>query len=669
MNQKFFIFNLFFVLFYQCNQIVKTNKLNSSDKIIIPIVMTLTENTIKQAVISLTSICETSKKSYNQIYLLVENDFNTSNKDIKLIQNKYFNSSCNISLFILNDELVIREKVFFTEPSLYKLAIPYLFPQYEKILIIEPDTITRSGVTELYNLNMKNNLILGHISPYSEKDNKCEIKSNLVINTSVMVLNVKELRKYNFCEKSIEIINLYKDIHLFDYSIINIVCKGKIGVLPPKFGVLSSLTNINEIVNYINKLEKNNFTSYSVKDYLNAFFNPHIIHFNLNNPFNKDYQGNYQNFFLSYLLRTHLKEQFYASIGIPIIVNYEKERKYLELCHNNMLIHNNTKIYPKGKKKVSVVLAVYNKEKYIIPTLRSIQNQDLQEIEIVIVDDCSTDKSYEILLEEQKKDPRIILVRNEKNSGTIYTRWRAFNHSSSNYVHFMDADDLFCKEEALSSLYKIAKEKDLDVLRFGILLNSQSKFQKILIPKEEKAITQPELAHYFSKNKIGKPLWNKLFSRRVLLDAYNLLGEKRYSTYLLLEEEVLLNNAIMIVAKNYYQIKNIYYCYYKLSDSVMRTSFGKNKIEERLSSFYYSIIYHYEISKDNYEDKFEFNHRVKGLIPTIKPEELFNKNLQNKYFDLCQRFINNKFLYPDSKKIFINFCDKIHYNEIKKKDL
>ena len=67
--------------------------------------------------------------------------------------------------------------------------------------------------------------------------------------------------------------------------------------------------------------------------------------------------------------------------------------------------------------KVSIIIPVYNVEKYIPECLDSVINQSLKEIEIICVDDCSTDNSYNILLEYAKKDNRIKIIKHDKNKG------------------------------------------------------------------------------------------------------------------------------------------------------------------------------------------------------------------------------------------------------------
>ncbi len=91
----------------------------------------------------------------------------------------------------------------------------------------------------------------------------------------------------------------------------------------------------------------------------------------------------------------------------------------------------------------SVVIPVYNAEKFIKDTLNSVLNQTVKDIEIICVDDCSTDKSAEIISSMQQLDDRIILLKNEKNSKVSQTRNNGINFAHSDWIALLDADDMW----------------------------------------------------------------------------------------------------------------------------------------------------------------------------------------------------------------------------------
>ena len=96
--------------------------------------------------------------------------------------------------------------------------------------------------------------------------------------------------------------------------------------------------------------------------------------------------------------------------------------------------------------KISVIVPVYNVEKYIAECLESLINQTLHDIEIVCVDDCSTDGSVDIVRKYAATDPRIRLLTKAKNSGLSETRNVGIANSSAPYMMFCDSDDFFAPD-------------------------------------------------------------------------------------------------------------------------------------------------------------------------------------------------------------------------------
>ena len=114
--------------------------------------------------------------------------------------------------------------------------------------------------------------------------------------------------------------------------------------------------------------------------------------------------------------------------------------------------------------KVSVIVPVYNVEKYLKDCLNSVTNQTLEDIEIICVNDGSTDNSLAILEDYAKKDSRIKII-NQKNKGLSGARNTGMKHVQGEYILFLDSDD-WLKEDALSELYWSHLDDNLDMLFF-----------------------------------------------------------------------------------------------------------------------------------------------------------------------------------------------------------
>lgn len=98
-------------------------------------------------------------------------------------------------------------------------------------------------------------------------------------------------------------------------------------------------------------------------------------------------------------------------------------------------------------KTVSVIIPVYNAEKFIEETIQSVLNQTYEDIEIILVDDCSKDNSREIIKEYAKKYKNIIYYLQEKNFGAAVARNKGLDLAKGRYIAFLDSDDLWYSEK------------------------------------------------------------------------------------------------------------------------------------------------------------------------------------------------------------------------------
>ncbi|PJA86620.1 MAG: hypothetical protein CO141_03860 [Candidatus Moranbacteria bacterium CG_4_9_14_3_um_filter_42_9] len=113
---------------------------------------------------------------------------------------------------------------------------------------------------------------------------------------------------------------------------------------------------------------------------------------------------------------------------------------------------------------ISVIVPVYNHAKFIGDTIESVISQTFQNWELLIVDDCSTDKSWEIIQEYEKKDSRIKAFRNEMNKGLI-PNWKfLIDTSKGEYLAFLEGDDVFCKENLAEKMLIFEKFPDLGMV-------------------------------------------------------------------------------------------------------------------------------------------------------------------------------------------------------------
>lgn len=212
--------------------------------------------------------------------------------------------------------------------------------------------------------------------------------------------------------------------------------------------------------------------------------------------------------------------------------------------------------------KVSIVIPIYNSEKCLARCISSLKDQTLKEIEIICVDDCSSDGSMEILKELASEDSRIKLLFNEKNSGTLMTRKKGVSEASGEYIMFADNDDWY-ELTACEVAYKKIKEAQVDILMYGVSVvggaaDDDSKarkryLSKSLIPKPEKYKGDNCIK---IENRINL-LWNKIFKSEVCKEGYKNTND----IFLTYSEDTYPCNLIHYLAKSFMAIPDKLYNY------------------------------------------------------------------------------------------------------------
>ena len=120
-----------------------------------------------------------------------------------------------------------------------------------------------------------------------------------------------------------------------------------------------------------------------------------------------------------------------------------------------------TKLQSKKEIKVSVIMPIYNAGEYLSRAIGDVLKQTLSDIELICVNDGSTDDSFDILEDLHQNDDRITLI-SEKNFGPSVARNKGLSYASGKYIMFLDADDMF-DHSLLERLYEIGERDNLDI--------------------------------------------------------------------------------------------------------------------------------------------------------------------------------------------------------------
>ena len=293
------------------------------------------------------------------------------------------------------------------------------------------------------------------------------------------------------------------------------------------------------------------------------------------------------------------------------------------------------------KTKISLIIPIYNEEKNITPCIRSIQNQNFQEIEIVCVNDNSNDKTLSILKSLQKEDPRITIITNKTNRGVIYNRIYGAIQSKGEYVTFIDADDGLCNINILGQAYDAAtkdhKEK-IDIVHYqtcGCTIKQTGEMDPFVIfftfnPNNfNQVIRQPEIGDNYmqkKKNVSGSGLvFDKIYSRELILRAADYIGAHIWNQNLIYVDDFLLCFACMKQAKSIVNIAEIGYWHFidqatSTTSNVFEIDGDRLKNPEKTNKKlgdYMTILERILQLTDNEPNTLEFREdTIKGLIKT-----------------------------------------------------
>ena len=228
--------------------------------------------------------------------------------------------------------------------------------------------------------------------------------------------------------------------------------------------------------------------------------------------------------------------------------------------------------------KVSVIVPIYNVEKYLAECLDSIVNQTLRDIEIICVNDGTTDNSAEIMEQYAQKDPRIKTITQE-NGGLSVARNSGLAIATGEYLFFTDSDDIL-ELNALEKLYAISKEKDLDVLYFDHIRfyengDPNTYFDRSAICQDYTKKIYDGVSFYRASRDGGiysPVVWSQFFSRS-FMDANKL------SFYPgILHEDNLFSFQVTMTAQRAAYLPEKLYWHRMHSNSIMGTKFNERNI-------------------------------------------------------------------------------------------
>lgn len=334
--------------------------------------------------------------------------------------------------------------------------------------------------------------------------------------------------------------------------------------------------------------------------------------------------------------------------------------------------------------KLSVIIPIYNSEKFLARCINSIINQTLKPIEIICIDDCSTDNSFNILTELKNKNDQLIIVKNKERLGAGESRNIGIKIANGEFIHFLDADDTIV-DNIYEKIYFSAKNNKLDILRTksylidnntGIIkLDTYNSLSKIDINKFNKVISfleDPELFIHGIQVAPWAGIYNRIFLKENNIKFNNLMcvNDRSFFAETLFKAKRIMFLDVYVVRytinnnKSLIGLRDKYFdCHFKSYSIIKEKSvcLPDDIRKKYLICELYDMI-HWLITKSSSEYKKDIIDKTKLFLIKYKNSDCYSIVIY--YFTIfCIFCIKNSFLENYKKKILkliLYYLGRIH---------
>lgn len=288
-------------------------------------------------------------------------------------------------------------------------------------------------------------------------------------------------------------------------------------------------------------------------------------------------------------------------------------------------------------KKLTIVIPVFNGEKFIKNCVNNLEKSNFNDFEIIIINDGSTDNTLKIIKELLLRYDNIEYINNKKNKGVSYSRNVGIEKSNGKYIGFVDADD-YVDNSMFSNMIKVAIKNDADVVVCNYIeideltkVKTKSKYRY-----NKQILLKDECLKNFLTDKISPAIWDKIYKKE-------LIKKVKFNENLQVGEDLLFCLNIFLESKKNAFINEYYYNYIQQNSSVM------HNISPKLTQF-------------------------KDVLNYVKKEKYLNSNFEEEYsyfkLEMITRGIHSisSITNKSNKKTAIKYlklyCNKIDLNQI-----
>lgn len=294
---------------------------------------------------------------------------------------------------------------------------------------------------------------------------------------------------------------------------------------------------------------------------------------------------------------------------------------------------------------ISIVIPIYNTEKYLKKCLYSVVNQSYKNIEILIINDGSTDNSHIICEEFSENDDRIIYI-NKENEGVSIARNIGLDQAKGDWIYFLDSDD-FLDLNTFSELLTIAEKNNCDIIQFGLRSFKNNQLVRENYPKFFKEYYSNNLKYFIDENPL-KPLaaWLHLFKK-------DIIGDIRFDKNLKHCEDMLFVYSVYCNMNKLVSLNKIYYNQVLSENSTSRRPIDKKVIIDHLE-FLSKLCEYIRKRELVYEFQEEINNLLKYFFVLLNSYDNYAKEKDE------IKILYRKF-YKDNKDIICSSFSKVGY--------
>ena len=519
------------------------------EKTLIPVAFATDRNFVPPTLVAIESMLSNAHETtfYDIFVLSPTQDRLSIEESFKYLDSKFENFKVQV---IGMDDVFADAKMSISHTTLstyYRLKLPELLKEYDKCLYLDGDIIVNSDLSELFRNNIADFYVAGVRAPgyYYPKDWVDRHKKELglpsidkYINAGVLLLNLKKIRDDGVQKQMINLVK--KSFSSQDQDIINVACYNGIKVLPVKYNLMTKYVRFE---NGTNIIDEKAIRIWGELDSKEALKSPMIIHY-------AD------------------KEKPWNNSGCVLFDQWNKYAQQVPYYKK------------RRKRKISVIIPIYNMEKYLGQCLDSVFNQTLKDIDVICINDGSVDRSLDILTEYKKNHDNLFII-NQTNHGVAFSRNVGIDYAQSEYLCFMDPDDFYPSNNVLKKLYQAVKTNKV-LIAGGSWMEMIEKEDGTSYYKTDFS-NSINSGYTFNKNGIMKYRdyqfdfgYHRFIYNVDLLKSNNI----KFPLYTRYQDPPFFVKA-MIAAKEFYALKDVTYCY-RLGYQTKTIFVGKKLIDYTL---------------------------------------------------------------------------------------